>query len=157
MWYVTQIDFAKTFSAQMSIVIFNFLLLKIVHCSCASPGVLEKGFICIKVWGVQFADFLSFFLNISWIWNNSVSQRPNYFVFIGYLKTGERGSSKPLEPPLDPQLIAHTSKGSYFAFVLCWLIQSPFCKRQLWSARHRNTDWSGPRLSAYAYTCRRIL
>ena len=30
----------------------------------ADPGFLEGGFICIKVWGVRFADFVSFFLNI---------------------------------------------------------------------------------------------
>ena len=30
----------------------------------ADPGFLERGFICIKVWGVRFADFISFFLNI---------------------------------------------------------------------------------------------
>ena len=27
-------------------------------------GFLEKGFICISLWGVRFADFISFFLNI---------------------------------------------------------------------------------------------
>ena len=31
--------------------------------------------------GVRIADFISFFLNIP------VSLRPNYFIFIGYLKT----------------------------------------------------------------------
>ena len=33
--------------------------------------------------------------------------RPNYFIFIGYLKIcgGEGGSSKPPEPPLDPLLL----------------------------------------------------
>ena len=30
----------------------------------ADPGFLEWGFICIKGWGVRFADFISFFLNI---------------------------------------------------------------------------------------------
>ena len=30
----------------------------------ADPGFLERGFICIKRWGVRFADFTSFFLNI---------------------------------------------------------------------------------------------
>ena len=44
-----------------------------------------------------------------------ISVRPNYFIFIGYLKTGggggggggggeEVGSSDPPEPPLDPLL-----------------------------------------------------
>ena len=56
------------------------------------PGFLERGFACIKVYmGVRFAVFISFFL-----------LRPNYFIFIGYLKTGaERGFALPLEPSLD--------------------------------------------------------
>ena len=38
--------------------------------------------------------------------NNLVSLRPNYFIFIGYLKTGGGvvGSSEPPEPTLDPPL-----------------------------------------------------
>ena len=36
--------------------------------------------------GVRFADFISFILNISRNENNLVSLRPNYFIFIGYLK-----------------------------------------------------------------------
>ena len=38
--------------------------------------------------GVRFADLISFFLNIPLKWNNLVSLRPNYFIFIGFLKTG---------------------------------------------------------------------
>ena len=30
----------------------------------ADPGFLERGFVCIKVWGIHFADFISFVLNI---------------------------------------------------------------------------------------------
>ena len=30
----------------------------------ADPGFLERGFVCIKVRGVHFADFISLFLNI---------------------------------------------------------------------------------------------
>ena len=30
----------------------------------SDPGFLERGFIHIKKWGVRFADFISFFLNI---------------------------------------------------------------------------------------------
>ena len=41
--------------------------------------------------GVPFADVISFFLNIS--------MRPNYFIFIGYLKKGEVGG-----PPLMHQV-----------------------------------------------------
>ena len=37
--------------------------------------------------GVHFADFISFFLNILWKWNNLVSLRPNHFISIWYLKT----------------------------------------------------------------------
>ena len=40
--------------------------------------------------GVRFSDFIPFFLNTPWKWNNLVSLRPNYFIFIGYLKTGAR-------------------------------------------------------------------
>ena len=37
-----------------------------------------KGVHIYKEVGVRFADFISFFLKL----------RPNYFIFIGYLKTG---------------------------------------------------------------------
>ena len=40
--------------------------------------------------GVRSADIISIFLNIPWKWNNLVSLRPNYFIFIWYLKTGVR-------------------------------------------------------------------
>ena len=40
---------------------------------------------------VSLADFISFFLNIPWKWNNLVSVRPNYLIFMGYLKTGGWG------------------------------------------------------------------
>ena len=64
-------------------------LIKIwVNTSGADPGFLERGLICIKVWRVWFADFIPFSLNIPWKWNNLVSLRPNYFIFIKYLKTG---------------------------------------------------------------------
>ena len=52
--------------------------------------ILERGFISLKVLEVRFADFIAFFLIIPWKWNNLVSLRPNYFIFIGYLKTGGR-------------------------------------------------------------------
>ena len=35
---------------------------------------------------VRFTDCISFFLNIPWKGNNLVSLRPNYLIFIGYLK-----------------------------------------------------------------------
>ena len=58
--------------------------------------------------GVRVVDFISFFLNIPCKRNNLVSLRPNYFIFIGYLKRvgggsrGRWGSSEAPEPPLDP-------------------------------------------------------
>ena len=56
-----------------------------------------KGVHMYKGVGVRFADFISFFSNIPWKWNNLVSLRPNYFTFIGYLKRGLgwRGSNDP--------------------------------------------------------------
>ena len=42
-------------------IIFRCIILQ------ADPGFLERGFVCIKVWGgggVCFADFISVFLNI---------------------------------------------------------------------------------------------
>ena len=48
-----------------------------------------------------FDDFISFFLNIPCKWNNLVSLRPNYFIFIGYLNTGNGAN------PHNPLLIRH--------------------------------------------------
>ena len=45
-----------------------------------------KGGHMFKGVGIRFADFISLFRNITWKWNNLVSLRPNYFIFIGYLK-----------------------------------------------------------------------
>ena len=56
--------------------------------SGAGPGFLKRGFIFISVWG-PFAGLISFFLNIPWKWNKLALLRPNYFISIGYLKTGE--------------------------------------------------------------------
>ena len=41
-------------------------------CPGADPGFLERGFICIKVLGVRFADFISFFFNIPDAFNRSL-------------------------------------------------------------------------------------
>ena len=41
-----------------------------------------------KYVGVCSANLISFALNIPWKWNNLVSLRPNYFIFIWYLKQG---------------------------------------------------------------------
>ena len=70
----------------------------------------------IKVWGVRFADFISFFLNIPL--NNLVSPRPNYVIFIGYLKNG----GIPLDPPLG--LLVQDSDTASRVTVLC---PTPLC------------------------------
>ena len=48
--------------------------------------------------GVRFADFISFvlkyFMNMKYLVSNLVSLRPNYLIFIGYLKTGGGGEFK---------------------------------------------------------------
>ena len=45
----------------------------------------RKGVHMYKGVGGCFSDFISFFLNIPWKWNNLVSLRPNYLIFTGYL------------------------------------------------------------------------
>ena len=60
-----------------------------VSWGCRGGSMISgKGVHMYKGWGVCFAHFTSFFLNIPWKWNNLVSLRPNYFIFIGYLKMG---------------------------------------------------------------------
>ena len=60
----------------------------------------KREFRCINALG--FALLIFFFFNIPWKRNNLVSLRPNYFIFIGYLKTGREEGFKrtPLDPPL---------------------------------------------------------
>ena len=53
-------------------------------------GSSGRGVQVYKGVGVHLADFFPIFLNIQWKWNNLVSVRPNYFIFIGYLKTRDR-------------------------------------------------------------------
>ena len=62
----------------------------------ADPG---KGVHMYRGVGVRFADFISFVL-----------MGPNYFIFIGYLKTCCMGMGCGLtpEPPLDPPLTPET-------------------------------------------------
>ena len=68
------------------------LYVAFLHCMTGEdPRFLGRGFICINLWGVRFADFISSFLNIPWKSNNLVSLRLNYFIFTGYLKTGGGG------------------------------------------------------------------
>ena len=63
--------------AQLAVVLVLKRLRRRVHGLKSHPTDWEKP-------GIEPA----FSLNIPWKWNNSVSQRPNYFIFIGYLKTG---------------------------------------------------------------------
>ena len=69
--------------------------------------ISRKGVQIYKGVGGLFADFISFFLNIPWKWNNLVSLRPNNFIFIGYLKMG-RGEGV-WGIPLNPLWIRHCS------------------------------------------------
>ena len=78
----------------------------------SGKGVLmiKSVFVCLCVCvcgGGRFADFISCFSNIPWKRNKLVSLRPNYFIFIRYLKNGRNwgGTS---EPPLDLPLHIHT-------------------------------------------------
>ena len=48
----------------------------------------------IKVWGFALLILSQFSYNFPWKWNNLVSLRSNYFIFIGYLKTGGGGGGR---------------------------------------------------------------
>ena len=50
--------------------------------------VSENGVHMYKGVGVRFADFIFFMLKWPMEMNNLVSLRPNYFICVGYLKTG---------------------------------------------------------------------
>ena len=58
------------------------------------------------VW-VRFADFISFFLNIPWKWNNLVSLRQNYFIFIGYFTENGGGGEREFKRNPKPLWIRH--------------------------------------------------
>ena len=68
-------------------------------------GFLERGFRCVKE-GVALLVLSHFSLISHENENNLVQLRPNYFIFMVYLKTGTGagGSSEPLDPPLDSPL-----------------------------------------------------
>ena len=69
-----------------------------------------KGVHMNKGLGVRFADFFYFILfKYPMKMNNLVSLRPNYFIFIGYLKmgVGEGVSIQAPEPRLNPRLVFH--------------------------------------------------
>ena len=55
-----------------------------------------------------------------------MSLRPNYFIFIGYLKQGaiRWGSKEPPEPPLDPPLYKGVT--IQFPFSFCWCLMGSF-------------------------------
>ena len=73
------------------------------------------------VWEVPFAEFISFFLNIPWKWNDLVLVwlRPNYFIFIGYLKSRDREGAQvnPPETPRDLPLVLSIGKQQYILFM----------------------------------------
>ena len=81
----------------------------------ADQGFLKRGFVCIKYVGFALWIFL-FFLNILWNWNNLVSSRPNYFIFIEYLLAGRFGG-EPWTPPgfATPNHLLRTKQ--------CWPLQ----------------------------------
>ena len=97
---------------------------------------LERGFVCgsrISGKGVRmykgvgrarFANFISFFLNIPWKWNNLVTVRPNYFIFVGYFKTGGREGVQ--ANPLNPLWISHWVMLMVLSYTSCWLISYTF-------------------------------
>ena len=79
----------------------------------ATPGVdpefLKRGFLCIKVKVVRYANSISFFLNISGKCNNFGLTETKLFHFHRIFKNvwWGGGPSKPLTPPLDPPLHTH--------------------------------------------------
>ena len=83
----------------------------------ADPWFLERG--DHKDVGVRIADVISFFQNIPWKWNNLVSLRPYYFIFVGFLKReagGGGGSSGVKGEPFERTPL--TSSGSATATFL---------------------------------------
>ena len=69
----------------------HVIILIRVSTDCHNRGVSRISGVGVHMYkgaGVRFADFISFFLDIPWKWNNLVSLQPNYFIFIGYLKMG---------------------------------------------------------------------
>ena len=76
--------------------------------------IFGKGVYMYEGLGVGFADLTSFFFNILWKWNNLVSLRPNYFIFIGYLKTGGREGVR--ANLLNPLWIRHCYRWSIDGF-----------------------------------------
>ena len=64
-----------------------------------------KGGSYIKRCGGSFCWFYLIFFSIPWKWNNLVSVRPNYFIYIEYLKNG--GGGGVARSPLNPLWILH--------------------------------------------------
>ena len=79
-----------------AIVTYNIKYTKITG---VDSGYLERGFIC-KI----FADFMISNENE----NNLVSLRPNYFIYLGYLKMGDGEGVR--VNPLNPLFIRHCIK-----------------------------------------------
>ena len=95
--------------------------------------VSGKAVLMYKSVGVRFADFTSLFLNILWKWNNLVSPRPNYFIFMGYFKT--RGREGIQANPLNPTGSATEVKnGPCYKWIVLILLQRNYRKKTIkWS------------------------
>ena len=65
-----------------------------------------KGVISIRVGG-SLCCFYLIFLKYLMKWNNLVSLRPNYFIFIGYLKTWARERVQANRTPSGSAILAH--------------------------------------------------
>ena len=76
-----KIKFSRKFRDLQYRINKQLVLTRTVSAGNGGPYVFKK------VGGGRFADFITFFINIPWKWNNLVSLIPNYFIFIGYSKT----------------------------------------------------------------------
>ena len=87
------VDFWQPFG--LLLLLYHFLVTAIMHqhlhfCSI----ILLRGGSRISVGFTLLILSHFFFLNIPWKWNNLVSLRPNYFIFIVYFKRGGGGGGK---------------------------------------------------------------
>ena len=68
-----------------------WIVLRYAKIPGADPGFLERGFICIKVCGVCYADLISFLLNIQWKRNVFGLTETKLFHFHRIFKSGGLG------------------------------------------------------------------
>ena len=67
-WRMANLPTTNTCTSEMAILYINLFFIVDFFggnslCQGRNPGFLERGFICINVWAVRFAEFISFFLN----------------------------------------------------------------------------------------------